>query len=263
MIRLLQERDRNNVLDYLYKEAAFNIFIIGDIEAFGFDTDFQRIYADIDTFGKYHSVLLRYREHTIYYADKIVFDKEYLEIFKNDPFVNISGKTELLDLIGPYLEGFKNSHTYFCEQKKTHLVSESAFRIKELKTVGDARKLYDLLVNIKEFEIEKVKLEDFVETKMKSIQMGVTLFIEIDGIIVSSVAATAETNKHAMVVGVATQKEFRYKGYATALMNKLISIYQNDRKKVLCLFYDNPKAGKIYNRLGFKTTGAWDMYRKI
>jgi predicted GNAT family acetyltransferase len=29
--------------------------------------------------------------------------------------------------------------------------------------------------------------------------------------------------------------------------------------KTLCLFYDNPKAGSIYKRLGFKDIGFWSM----
>lgn len=36
MIRKLVETDRLEVLEYLYLSPSLNIFIIGDIEAFGF-----------------------------------------------------------------------------------------------------------------------------------------------------------------------------------------------------------------------------------
>ncbi len=92
--------------------------------------------------------------------------------------------------------------------------------------------------------------------------MGVTLFIEEDGKVVSSVATTAETTKSAMVVAVATSEHARNKGYASALMVELMKEYFVKKKKELCLFYDNPSAGKIYLRLGFETIGTWDMYQK-
>ncbi|TKI86654.1 GNAT family N-acetyltransferase, partial [Bacillus cereus] len=31
--------------------------------------------------------------------------------------------------------------------------------------------------------------------------------------------------------------------------------------RTLCLFYNNPVAGRIYKRLGFKDIGMWTMYR--
>ena len=34
-----------------------------------------------------------------------------------------------------------------------------------------------------------------------------------------------------------------------------------DEGKLLCLFYDNPEAGRIYKRLGFTDIGMWTMYR--
>ncbi len=92
--------------------------------------------------------------------------------------------------------------------------------------------------------------------------MGVTLFIEEAGKVVSSVATTAETTKSAMVVSVATKEEARNKGYASALMMELMKEYLINKNKELCLFYDNPSAGKIYHRLGFETIGTWDMYKK-
>ena len=32
-----------------------------------------------------------------------------------------------------------------------------------------------------------------------------------------------------------------------------------NEQKTLCLFYDNPEAGAVYHKLGFKTIGKWKM----
>jgi len=99
MIIKLNESHRESILEYLYKDASYNIFPIGDIEAFGFSQDFQRIYAEIDESGQYLSMFLRYRENAIYYSDQLRFHQDYLTIFEHDPFEFISGKTDLMALV--------------------------------------------------------------------------------------------------------------------------------------------------------------------
>ena len=65
-----------------------------------------------------------------------------------------------------------------------------------------------------------------------------------------------------MVVGVATREDYRKKGLVSKCMSKLCYDYLKEGK-TLCLFYDNPEAGKIYKRLGFKEIEKWIMINKI
>ncbi len=263
MIRLLEEKDRTLLLDYLYQEAEYNIFPIGDIEAFGFDQDFQRVYGEFNQDNQLISILLRYRDNNIYYSDQLMFNLDYLEIFKSDPFKFISGKAELLELIHPYLEDYQLKRMFFCKATSiNHPFNEGQYEIKELSNREDAAKLYDLISTIDEFAGHLKEKTGFIEAKMKSIQMGTTLFIEKNGKIISTVATTAETTKSAMVVSVATHKAYRNRGLATVLMLHLMDLYIHQKNKSLCLFYDNVDAGKIYLKLGFKTIGKWDMYQK-
>jgi predicted GNAT family acetyltransferase len=263
MIRLLTENDREKVLQYLYKELNFNIFSIGDIEAFGFDTNFQRIYGEFDKKGNYKSVFLRYREHAIYYSHKTRFNKAYLTIFENDKFEFISCKTKLMELIFPYLGNGERQHMYFCHAKEIKInMDYDKSRIKKITTKEECGRLYDLLSQIKEFGIHKKSRDYFIDSKYQSLQMGTTLYIEEDNKIVSTVATTADTTKNAMVVAVATHQDYRNKGYATWLLLELMKMYLRGLNKELCLFYNNPKAGKIYLKLGFEYIGTWDMFTK-
>ena len=88
---------------------------------------------------------------------------------------------------------------------------------------------------------------------------GRVYYIEEDGRMVSSVATTAENTLSAMVVGVCTDPNDRQKGYASEMMKRVIQDYIR-AGKTLCLFYDNPNAGRIYKRLGFYDIGMWTMY---
>jgi len=48
MLRKLTENDREMTLEFLSEERAINLFIIGDIECFGFDEDFQEIWGKVN-----------------------------------------------------------------------------------------------------------------------------------------------------------------------------------------------------------------------
>jgi predicted GNAT family acetyltransferase len=261
MIRKLNTKDQDMVLSYLYQDITFNIFIIGDIETYGMETDFQRVYGEFDDKNQLLSVFLRYRENAVYYSHIHYFNLNYLPIFKDDPFIYISGKTELMNLLKPYLVNYKQKSTYFCKAEKLSECYVSSPLIHEIKTKEERSRLYDLMIQIDEFGYrESHTRERFIEQKTSDTSMGITLYIEEDDQVVASVATTAETTQNAMVVAVATHPNYRHKGYASLLMKTLMKIYFIDKKKSLCLFYDNPKAGAIYHRLGFETIGMWDMY---
>lgn len=263
MIKKLKQEDQKMVLDYLYQDVSYNIFPIGDIEAFGMETDFQRVYGEFNEKGDLLSILLRYKENAIYTSHLQHFNQAYLDILKLDPSEFISGKAELMALIDPFLDGYTKKEMFFCmadHMKKTY---EPSLEIKRLETKEDIIKLFDLLKTIDEFSYLKRTKEAFLESYMKTLKMGINYIIEEDDIIVASVATTAETSKNAMVVAVATLENHRHKGYASALLLKLMHTYIIDKKKALCLFYNNPEAGKIYMRLGFEPIGKWTMYQNI
>ena len=75
---------------------------------------------------------------------------------------------------------------------------------------------------------------------------------------VCNVQTAAENSKSAMVVAVATHKDYRKRGFMAQCLSKLCRDLLNENK-TLCLFYDNPEAGSVYHKLGFKTIGKWKM----
>lgn len=264
MIRQLTEVDRTAVLNYLYQDQHYNIFPIGDIESFGFDTDFQTVYGEFDQQNQYMSIFLKYRSNGIYYSHMKHFNDAYLPIIKQCRLSFISGKSELMDLINPHLHDFERHREYFCRaQIKTIPSIKHKDVIKRATSREDCGKIFDLLNDIDEFSSMFSHRENYIDGKMKSLEMGVTLFIEKEGKAIATLATTAETTVNAMVISVATDKQYRNRGYATMLLQELMRIYFEEKHKELCLFYDNPSAGRIYLRLGFENIGMWDFYRRI
>lgn len=263
MMRQLTERDRELVLSYLQDEPNENIFLIGDIEKVGFDADYQQLYATFDQ-NTITSVFLRYRDNGVFYTKGSETIEPFLDIIKKTTFHHFSCKASLVEQILPYLDGFFAKITYFCAFTKPQSELSVKDNVSILTTAEDAGLVYDLLAHISEFaSIQNQQKDEFIANKLQSIDvgMGITNFIKQDGIAVATAATTAETTQAAMVVAVATHPDYRNHGYATTVMEDLIRRYQ-DKGKSLCLFYDNPKAGSIYHRIGFEDIGKWAMLEK-
>lgn len=72
MIRILTSDDKEHCLQFLKQKAAENLFIIGDIEAFGFDQDFQKIWGEFNQDNQLIAILLKY------YSSYILLQKAHL-----------------------------------------------------------------------------------------------------------------------------------------------------------------------------------------
>lgn len=263
MIRKLNESDRNSLLKHLYIEGSLNIFIIGDVEAYGFETDFQTIYAEFDDIGNYLAVLLFYRENSIFYSQNREFNLDWLEVYSKHEFSYLSGAETVISKLIPHFKEYVVKPMYFAEANSLEeAITDNEYEVIKASTKEHCEKLFDILVQIDEFGYKNKSKEDYVESKMLSMNTGSTLFIEEEGKILSTVATTAETTKSAMVVAVATLESARKRGLASILMRELMKEYFDEKKKYLCLFYDNPKAGNIYKRLGFKDVDKWVMLSK-
>lgn len=262
MIRKLTLADNECVMNFLRKEPSINLFIIGDLEAFGYDSEMQELWGKFDENQEIKSVLLRFHNSFIPYAqdENDLPAEEFAEIMKSYPDkIFLSGKSTLVakfEEIGDLNVG-KKQVTYFAECTSADLIGKTTLEVKEA-TIEDVDRVLDLRGSIEEFFPNPNARKIMVESMQNN--TGRTYYIEEDGKMVASAATAAENSMSAMIVGVCSHKEFRRKGLATAVMQKLFSDVMNEGK-ILCLFYDNPEAGRIYKRLGFKDIGMWTMHR--
>ena len=60
MIRQLIETDRQQTMDFVSQKPAENVFIIGDIEGYGFHSTIQTLWGDFNDQGNLRAVLLKY-----------------------------------------------------------------------------------------------------------------------------------------------------------------------------------------------------------
>jgi predicted GNAT family acetyltransferase len=262
MITRLTAKNHSIVSSFLQKEPSINLFIIGDIEAFGYETSFQRLWGEWEN-DNLKAVLLEFYDNYTFYAEAATnFDLHgFAQILKSTAQpVNLSGKSELVEQFEhiPGLILSSKKGTYFSECTSTACLPPFFATIKEA-TVKDIDRIISLRKTIKEFDLSPNShemLKKAIESKT-----GRTYYIENNrDEIIACVSTTAETSLSAMIVGVCTRSGYRNQGLASSILSSLIQNLLKE-KQTLCLFYDNPIAGKLYKKLGFVDIGKWTMYR--
>lgn len=260
MIRKLTEKDHEQVLSFLSEEPSINLFIIGDLEAFGYEAEFQELWAEFDEREEMKAVMLRFYQSFIPYAKGDFNVRGFASIINTySKPIYLSGKSDIVEQFEQFdeLQLGKKQVTYFAECRTDQALGESDLEVYKA-TLEDVDHIISIRKSIEEFQIRS-DARDMLIRSMES-NTSRSYFTQTDGVMTSCVSTTAENSLSAMIVGVCTRKEYRRKGLATGIMQKLFKDVLNEGK-ILCLFYDNPDAGRIYKKLGFKDIGMWTMHR--
>ncbi len=258
MIIKARESDRELLLDFLMEEPAYNLFFIGDIENVGFNSPIQDIWYRRSVSGV-EDILLRYRRFFIYYAKRKGLDLfPLVEVLKTYPIDGLSGKSELLEGFRAHLEFASDRTTYFAKMEMLTPMTDGLTGARRA-TLEDVPALAGLREKIDEFDTTEESIAAMADGIRDG--SGEVYLMERDGIVVASAGLTAENSTSAMVVGVCTDPDYRGHGYATACVEAVCK-RPLDEGKFLCLFYDNPGAGRIYERLGFRPIGTWTMFNQ-
>lgn len=259
MIRTLHQSDNKDVMTLLSKDKSYNIFLIGDIEAFGYEEAFQTVYGDIVN-GELISVLLVYYDNICFYSSK-EFNPEFFTILDKHTFNYISGKPNCLEPFINHYPELKLQEMYFCENKSVAPVQMDS-TVNVATTKDEFKDIFHLLKEIEEFGYQNKKAEHYIEQRLEWLNKEKCLYIKQENNVVATLTVTCETAYNAMVIGVATHPNYRKLGLASKMVDAANYEYINNQTKSLCLFYDNPKAGSIYHRLGYETIGKWTMLKR-
>ncbi len=255
MILKIDSSYNDKLKEYLKKEVDFNMFILGDIERYGYDNYFLDIWMEISN-GNIRGVLLRYFEYLIFYSQGKFNVKEFSKLINNMGYSEISGKSEALEILKPYINVSKERRVKFCslENNEQIFVEEKKYKIRKIKfgNISKIVKLYEMIDEFENTTIENIK---------NGLKTGRGYCIEIDKKVVAMAKSTLESDTHAMIVGVGTHPNYRNQGLATKCIIKICRELVEENKKP-CLFYDNEEAGKIYRKIGFIEKGNWSIYYK-
>jgi uncharacterized protein len=259
MIRILKSNDNESLVYFLSKEKELNLYILGDIEAFGYDSDFQVFWGEFNNECKLIAVLLKNYDNFIFYSRDNFDCLAFAQILKNENFYRLAGEKSIIEQFQNFLEYSSKSFGYLAKLNSDKLLIKN-FQDKNIIPVlsGDAEDIVKLYNETEEFKgsynVDKIKTR--IENKIRR-----GYCIKENEKIVAIAQSTAENNLSAMIIGVCTHQSYRNKGYASICVSRICNELLHNGK-TLCLTYTNPKAGSIYKKLGFEDIGEWITYIK-
>jgi predicted GNAT family acetyltransferase len=261
-LRKLGEADRGALLRYVGGEAAYNIFIMGDVESHGLCGPLVAVYAREADDG-WDSVVLRYGTSFVVYAKDEGYDAAAVAaLIGAHPFDTISGKGSVVQQLTPYFPQAAPRMTILarCDAMAKAAWGTSGFTIRRV-TPDEAGAVVGLFCRIGEFQRHYLGREAAQTAQVRSNLLcgGIGVGAFEGERLVSYAQTTARNAESAMVVGVCTLPAWRGQGLASAVLRALCCESFGEGIGFVCLFYDNAAAGRIYSRLGFYRVGAYMM----
>lgn len=261
----LNESHRTAVLDYIAQDPEMNLFFFGDIENYGVDKDPVHVFAQPGADG-WDCLLLQYFDSWSLYSRTGAFDAAAAAQFlKQQGARSLAGMDRQVAQLCPYFPEKHLETTYLCRCTGVRpdalrpLPAGSTLRRLE---ASDLPARIRLAMGIEEFA-DSFRRENAYEFSLRQAQAeyahGARDFGVFEGDELVAVASTsADNSQSAMVVGVAARPDRRGRGYASAAVAALCTdVLRSGR--FLCLFYDNPAAGRIYHRLSFEDVGLYGI----
>ena len=124
----------------------------------------------------------------------------------------------------------------------------------------DTKELANKLSKIKEFHHDEKSALETVQ-RYFSEDNRINIIMKVDNEIAGSATTAVQSTTAAMIGTVFTVEKFRNRGIASKVVSTLCRRVLSQNKECV-LFYDNPKAGSIYHRIGFETVDEWCLFRK-
>ncbi|MVB11797.1 Acetyltransferase (GNAT) domain protein [Caprobacter fermentans] len=263
-LRKLTDFDREQVFAYIQEEPEMNLFIFGDVERFGLEGDKVEVFVKDGPDG-WDFLLLRYLESYLLYSRRDGYDAACAADFLTRRAVNIvSGKSILLEKLLPFFPDRTGQKTYMARLNgmQSMFPAPDDFSLRRLKP-DDAAELVRLYLQIEEFQSTYAGREKKAAEELKiNLSTGGRCWGAFqNGRLVAAASSSAENSRSAMIIGVATLPDLRRRGLAGSLVSKLCGELFSEGKQFVCLFYDNPLAGRIYRKIGFRELGEYMMIK--
>lgn len=253
MIKCTNE-DKELLLDILKKDASENCFFIGDIENFSLEEDFCSLWKSEDI---NETILLRYFNSFLVTRLEAKQIDDVVEIInENINTTHLSGLTSYIEQLLDLIPHKRHRKFFMAELTQESFNGKNSPYELQRAIVDDIDALFDFQLSIEEFSLTEARRKEFGQEIRTN--TGRTYFLKENNSIISNATITAENSCNGMIIGVATSPNHRKKGYAEACVTRLCKEMTDEGKSVL-LFYDNPDAGKLYKKIGFKDINHWSL----
>ncbi len=261
MIRRLGEADRAAVVDLLEEEPQLNLYLLGNLESSGFDQEYCEFWGDV-TDDHVTGVINRYMRGWSVYGRAEADWAGFGALIDSHPITaerlqdNPGGIPTLLPFIFNYRPRSIDEETLM-ELPVAGLRSRTApagFIVRRA-TLDDLAGLVRLYAEAEDMARTPAQVERPLRDRR-------VWMVEKDGEVVAAALTNAETDSLAMIGGVYTAPAWRGYGLSQAVCSALCAeLIAAGRQPAL--YWQNPSAGHVYTKLGFRPIGTWRSVRLV
>lgn len=256
MIREIMNFEYEEVYKLIREDNARNYFV-----RLGFESGkpvYERIWGQWDEYERLTAVLLKRLSGNLQFFAGGEFDI--------DGFAALIKDMEFQTLISPrsYCDGFIDKQLFSSVKDGAFIAKLASTSAGAFETFPEVEVLkpedLDEVVHLYEQVFTSFSSKSVMEKRLQS-GRGRGVCIRQEGRLVSVVQSEFEEKNSALIVGVGTAADFQGRGLASECL-KTICHQLGVEGKDLYLQYDNPDAGRIYERLGFKPIDQVRHYKK-
>ena len=254
---------RDDLIKLLSEKGIQNLFIVNNLRKHQLGKDIH-IYRTGDVY------IMNWMDTSIVMA---LLGSDYpidsvLEILSTQHYSAINGPKEALSPLESAL-----SASFGINYKEMMKTDKKSFRpktprnecLRELFSPEDWEDLYDLYLRTPEYsdDYDDDDKEEWALSKAEEEYPTTGVGLYQKGRIVSGAYLAAATSESAMVVGVATDPDWRSGGLATSVVSELtdIALFENNINEV-ALWYSNDLSKHIYMKLGYQRECDYAFFKR-
>lgn len=257
-MKILQNKDISQVLEFLNKHKHTSLFSIGNIETYGLEHIYEGygFYEDTDLVG---CVFIYARKHAT-----AIFDEECTIETRNE-MRNLLAQQEHSDFTAcvSYFEPLNIGSLYSKLSDNTRLAKTQAvyhplikeipnvtFHVLEVEDTQAIEGISRGLATIQEFGYFDVS-QNKKTYQYATLPREWVIYAKEEDVYVASARVTGISETTAVIISVWVMKEYRGKGIARQMIQRIIQQFSNEIRDVY-IFYSNPIAARIYLANGFE-----------
>lgn len=261
MILKVNDKFKRKFWEYVSHEECINLYIIADVESYGFETEFQNVWMQVDNKDDVTSIILKYHKNLIIYSYENNYDlEEMITHIKHLDIEYINGKKSVIDkLITGNLCYSNIKECVFSTLKNLNdLDFTNINRYKVHKAdLKDLKNVYNLLCDKEEY-----KLQDYLQLKSYQLKTNSCriYYIKKDKELISTCSTSVENDFLGMLSGLTTKDEYRKQGLATYLVYSISKSLLAEGKHP-CVIYFDKELEKIYKKIGYEVKEGWTILK--
>ena len=254
MIRC-QEQHRAELVAYLSRKIHFNIFLLSDIQLYGFSHPNQQVFLLTNPDGGIRGVCLRYYGNLLLSGETP--DRTALHDWVTSGVRTIMGEASLVRRAGEYLGDLGvYQEKRLLALPRSWTGQEEALPVR-VATERDVDRLHAFLMTVPGFQALYGE-KDMISNRIASGE-GVHLYCEDDGKIIAHINSAAQTAGACMLGGLAVAPEYQARGLGTALTSTLCRRMAREGRQ-LHVFSDCAGEHSLFEALGFREIGKWGVF---